>query len=229
MKMLDFLTLQTSSANPAAATVLYTLLLAVALSILIGITYVKTFKGLSYSKNYVQALILSSTVAAVIMQAIGDSLARGLGMIGALAIIRFRTNFKDPRDIIFMFAALASGIACGVYSYSTGILGTLVFCSLAFLLYYSPVGQSNFFDGMLRFSVGHDSSNRHMIDTMLKKHCKLFALIALREISQGTRFDYSYQVKLRKKSAKASLMEELREVENIEGISLLLQETTIEL
>ncbi|MFP4164291.1 MAG: DUF4956 domain-containing protein [Chitinispirillaceae bacterium] len=227
--MLDFLTLQTSSSNPAAVTVLYTLLLSVALSIMIGITYVKTFKGLSYSRNFVQALILSSVIAAVIMQAIGDSLARGLGMIGALAIIRFRTNFKDPRDIIFMFASLASGIACGVYSYSTGVLGTLIFCSLAFLLYYSPIGQSSFYDGMLRFNVAHSSTNRHLIDALLKKHCKLFSLITLREINQGAKYDYSYHVKLRKPANRAKLIEELRDVEHIEGISLLLQESTVEL
>ncbi|QII11580.1 hypothetical protein KsCSTR_22010 [Candidatus Kuenenia stuttgartiensis] len=47
------------------------------LSTLIAITYEKTFRGLSYSRNFVQVLILSSVVAATVMQAIGDSLARG--------------------------------------------------------------------------------------------------------------------------------------------------------
>ena len=112
--MLDALTLQNSSANTSFITVLYTLLISFLLSTLIALVYEKTFRGLSYSRNFVQALILSSIVAATVMQAIGDSLASGLGMMGALAIIRFRTSFKDPRDIIFMFAALASGIATGV-------------------------------------------------------------------------------------------------------------------
>jgi len=227
--MLDFLTLQTASANPTGVTVLYTLLLSVVLSILIGITYVKTFRGLSYSKNFVQALILSSVVAAIIMQAIGDSLARGLGMIGALAIIRFRTNFKDPRDIIFMFAALSAGISSGVYSYSVGVMGTLAFCALSFLLYYSPIGQSHFFDGMLRFNVAQNSPNKHLIETMLREHCRVFALITLREIGQGARHDYAYHVKLKKPQTRANLIEDLRKVQDIEGISLLLQETTIDL
>ena len=130
--MLDFLTLQTTSAHPTIVTIIYTALLAFVLSTLIAITYEKTYRGLSYSRNFVQALILSSIVAATVMQAIGDSLARGLGIIGALAIIRFRTVFKDPRDIIFMFASLAAGISCGVFGFTVGVIGTLAFCSAAF-------------------------------------------------------------------------------------------------
>ena len=227
--MLDFLTLQTASANPTPVTVLYTLLLSVVLSITIAITYVKTFRGLSYSKNFVQAIILSSVIAAVIMQAIGDSLARGLGMIGALAIIRFRTNFKDSRDIIFMFAALSAGISSGVYSYSVGVFGIMIFCAVAFALYYSPIGQSNFFDGMLRFNIASNCKNRGKLEDLLKEHCKVFALITLRDMTQGTRHDYAYHIKLKDNNNKADLIEDLRKIDTIQGINLLLQESTVEL
>ena len=79
--MLDFLALQTASEHPTVITIAYTMLLSFMLSTLIAIVYEKTFRGLSYSRNYVQALVLSSLVAATVMQAIGDSLARGLGIL----------------------------------------------------------------------------------------------------------------------------------------------------
>ena len=112
--MLDLLAVQSSTANATIITLAYTLLLAFVLSSIIGWTYERTFLGLSYSRNYVQALVLSSVVAATVMQAIGDNVGRGLGMLGALSIVRFRTSFKDPRDIMFIFAALGAGIGCGV-------------------------------------------------------------------------------------------------------------------
>lgn len=143
--MLDILALQTASSHPTVITIAYTMLLSFMLSTLIAIVYEKTFRGLSYSRNYVQALVLSSLVAATVMQAIGDSLARGLGMLGALAIIRFRTNLKDPRDIIFMFAALAAGIACGVKGYSIAVVGTLSFCTVAGILYFLPFWAGKLF------------------------------------------------------------------------------------
>lgn len=57
---------------------------------------------------------------------------KGPGMLGALAIVRFRTNFRDPRDIIFMFASLAAGISVGVKGYTIatgGVIGFLCYCS----------------------------------------------------------------------------------------------------
>ncbi len=227
--MLDLLTLQTTSTNATLITTLYTVLLAFVLSSLIAITYEKTYRGLSYSRNYVQALILSSIVAAMVMQAIGDSLARGLGMIGALAIIRFRTVFKDPRDIIFMFAALASGISCGVFGFSVGVIGTIIFCLAAFILYYSPFGQTRAFDGMLRFNIANDTSGKIDLETTLKEHCKTFALISLRDLAQGGRLEYAYHIKLKKNKQKDALVKELQNVESIKGINVLLQETTVEL
>ena len=76
--MLDLLAVQSSTAHPTVITMVYTLLLAFVLSSLIGYTYEKTFLGLSYSRNFVQALVLSSVVAATVMQAIGDN----VGQIG---------------------------------------------------------------------------------------------------------------------------------------------------
>lgn len=227
--MLDILALQTTSSNPTLITVIYTVLLSFLLSTLIAVTYEKTFRGLSYSRNFVQSLVMSSIVAATIMQAIGDSLASGLGMIGALAIIRFRTNFKDPRDIIFMFAGLASGIGCGVGGYNIAIVGTMGFCLAAMILFQSPFGQSGRFDGMLRFNMANEPEDKVLLGEILNKYCKPFALITLRDAAQGKRLDYAYHVKMRKNRFKDDFIGELHQIRTINGVSLLLQETTVEL
>jgi len=181
------------------------------------------------TQEILQALILSSIVAATVMQAIGDSLASGLGMMGALAIIRFRTSFKDPRDIIFMFAALACGIATGVGGYDIAVVGTVGFCVAAFILYHSPFGQTSYYDGMLRFNMGNDPKSKGKLDKILQNNCKIFALITLRDIAQGKRLDYAYHIKMKYKKGKEELLEDLNGIQHIKGVSLLLQETTVEL
>jgi uncharacterized membrane protein YhiD involved in acid resistance len=228
--MVDFLTLQTSSPDPTLLTAVYTVLVSFLLSTLVGITYIKTFRGLSYSRNYVQSLILGSIVSATVMQAIGDSLARGLGMIGALAIIRFRTNFKDPKDILFVFSSLAAGIACGVGAYIIAVVGTGGFVFTAFVLHFTPLGQTSYFDGMLRFNIDNSDENRGALEDILKAYCKNFALITLRDMKQGERLDYAYHIKLRKNKNSADLLKALPEkIPSVKGVSLMLQETTVEL
>lgn len=227
--MFDALTVQTTAGSATFVTILYTVLLSFALSTGIAIVYEKTFQGLSYSRSFVQSLVLASIVAATVMQAIGDSLARGLGMLGALAIIRFRTNLKDPRDIIFMFASLAAGIACGVSGYSIAVAGTLGFCFVAFVLYWSPFGQSSYFDGMLRFNIENIPESRKRLEQVLSEHCKIFALITLRDMAQGQRLDYAYHVKLRGNKRGPDFIQDLQAIESMKGVSLMLQESTVEL
>lgn len=226
--MLDFLTLQTTSANPTFISIIYTVLLCFLLSTLIAITYEKTFRGLSYSRNFVQSMILGSMAAGMVMQAIGDNLARGLGMLGALAIIRFRTGFKDPRDIVFMFAAMATGISCGVFGYGIAVIGTLGFCLAAVVLYFSPLGEHRYYDGMLRFNMESGSPGRAALEGVLAKCCRTFALITLRETSQGARLEYAYHVKLRKGATRDALVDGVRTLPSAKDVSLMLQETTVE-
>jgi len=100
-------------------TALLSCLAAFALAMVIAKVYERTCSGLSSSRSLTHAMALGSVVTAVLMLAIGDNLARGIGIVGSLAIIRFRTNLRDPRELVFVFAALGTGVAAGVQSYVT--------------------------------------------------------------------------------------------------------------
>ena len=123
---------------PTLVNVLYSLIWSFVLSSIIAITHKFTFTGPQYPRNFFQAIALGSIVAAMVMMAIGDSLARGLGAFGALAIIRFRTRIQDARNIIFIFAALSVGLSIGVFGYTISFVGTMIFCTGALILHYSP-------------------------------------------------------------------------------------------
>ena len=78
---------------------MFTILMTVLLSSLLVFTYDKSTPLLGRAQNFIQSLMLMSVITATIMQSIGDSLALSFGIFGALAIIRFRSNISDPRDI----------------------------------------------------------------------------------------------------------------------------------
>ncbi len=227
--MLDYITIQTTSQNASLIVTVYSILLTFLLSTVVAVTYEKTFRGLSYSRNYVQSLVLSSIVTCIIMLAIGDSIGRGLGMIGALAIIRFRTNFKDPKDIIFLFSSIAIGISCGVYAYNIAVVGSLLFCVVAVVLYYSPIGSVERDDGMLKFNIPNERVTKESVNMVIAKFCKKSTLVNLKESTQGTRFSYSYHVKLKKGVSRTSFVDELTQIESIKTVSILLQQSTVEL
>src|SRR5689334_1625499 len=87
------------------------MLLAFGLSMAIAWVYTLTYEGIGYLRSFVQTLAMGGIVSALVMLAIGDDVARGLGMVGALTLIRFRATLKDTRDLTFVFASLAVGVA----------------------------------------------------------------------------------------------------------------------
>lgn len=155
--MLDISSLQYNAENPNLLTVLYTVCCALGLGIIIAFTYVNTTHAVTRHNHFVQALVLVTIVAATIIQAIGDSVARGLGMLGALSIIRFRTTVRDPRNIVFIFGAIAAGIACGVFGFLIAFVGTIALCGTAFLLKWSSPKQTLQLQGTLDITVGEQS------------------------------------------------------------------------
>jgi len=82
---------------------LLSLLLAFVLGQVLAWVYYATHSGLSYSRSFVQALIIITVVVAMVMGVIGTSIVVAVGLMGALAIIRFRNIIKDTRDIAFIF------------------------------------------------------------------------------------------------------------------------------
>lgn len=169
--------------NPEAPTFLVMLITALSaffLSSIIAVTYEFTTKSIYRKAHFLQSLALIGIAAATILQAIGESVAIGLGIIGALSIIRFRTSLNDPRNITFMFASLGAGIACGVMGFGIAITGTLVFCLGAFILRFSPLSNANELIGVLKLRVIKDEKLQKVIEQKLNKLCRNFELDRLR-------------------------------------------------
>lgn len=227
--MFEQLTAQSATENASLATLVYVMLMSFVLSTTLAFVYQKTFRGLSYSRNFVQSVILISLIAAMVIQSVGDSLARGIGIMAAMAIIRFRTNFKDPRDTLFLFAGLATGISCGAYAFGVALVGTLGFSTAALLLHYSPLGPNAYFDGMLRFNMLAEGADREAMEQVMHRHCKAFSLITLREMAQTQRIDYAYHTKLRRGATYDALLTELSRLSSVQGVNVMMQEATVDL
>lgn len=205
------------------------LLLAFLLATVIGWVYVRTHQGLSYSRAYVQALVLGGVIAATLMLAIGNNVARGIGIVGTLAIIRFRSTMKDPRDMMFVFAALAVGISTGVRAFSVALIGTAVFSAAAFALRWTGFGARQLFDGQVRLQLPATPEADALLKGVLKRHCRTWVLVALREVGQGMTFEHAYYVRLIDPDRQSDLMRELEALPDARGVALFLQQASVEL
>ena len=224
--MLDISSLQYNSENPTMTAIIFTALCALILGIMIAFTYEKTSRTVHRPNHFLQAMVLVTVVAATIIQAIGDSVARGLGMLGALSIIRFRTTVRDSRNIVFMFSAIATGIACGVLGFVIAIVGTLIFCATAFLLRFSSFSQKESLVGTLRLEVPKNYEDFSPLEKKLKMFCKRYVIKSYKVFTGEKKANlllYEYELKLKNRDEGGKLMDALNELPEINVLGLNFQ------
>jgi uncharacterized membrane protein YhiD involved in acid resistance len=115
-------------------------------------------------------------IATMVLQAIGDNVASGLGMLGALSVVQFRNNLANPRDIIFMFASLGMGISCGLYGFHIAAIGTVLFCSLAFILRFTPYHFGHHIVWHLTIKANEPISHSSDFERVMNQFCQLWSL-----------------------------------------------------
>ncbi len=125
----------TATAPVEVTSLVISLLLAFCLVFILAKLYIYTHQGYSYSKSFVHTIVFVGITIDLIMIIIGSNIARAFALVGAMSIVRFRNPVKDSRDLIFLFMAMAVGMATGTQFYFFAIFFT-GFASLIMLLFH---------------------------------------------------------------------------------------------
>jgi hypothetical protein len=209
---------------PSLATLAFHLLLAFVLATPLAWIYARTHHGTSYSRSFVQSLVILPLIVTVVMLAIGDSLARAFGLFGALALIRFRTPIKDTRDTIFLFLSVAIGITVGVQNTQLAVVGTGFTLLVAVYLAAIGFGGRLDHDGMLQFSLPPGPDNDSRLQQLLRHYCDRIALVSVRESRHPGAMDFAYRLRLVDGTAQQALVADVRALPGAQDVSLFVQD-----
>ena len=189
--------------------VLTNLGVAVVCGVIIALVYRFIYKGPSYSATYVNSLVLLSMITALVIMVIGNNLARAFGLVGAMSIIRFRTAVRDVQDIVFIFFALAVGMASGVGLHAIAVAGTLAICLVVIILVTFNFGTPGRTEYVLQMVYNPTESTDNLISAILKKYCKRMRLVNLKNQGENGKLDALYQFTFRRKYKSTDLVKEL--------------------
>lgn len=219
MHPVDWLRFGTGATTPPV-TVVLDLLLSYVLAQLVAWLYIWTHKGLSYSRNLTHSIVLLSMVVTAVMLVVGDSVARAFGLVGALAIIRFRAVLRDARDTVFIFLSLSIGIAVGAHHYGIAIAAALIIGLVAVQLDLTRFGQRNTDTGVLRIRTRGEVE---VIEALLTNWCRTHTLMSLKEASGGES-EYSFDIRLFHPADREDLVAAVRGIEGTSTVTVALEE-----
>lgn len=181
--------------------------------ILAGMTallYIFTHRKVGYRPSFAATLILLSPVASLLMLIIGNSMARALSIGGGIALIRFRTNFENPKDLTYIFMSFAVGIACGTGLIGLAVAADIVFVILLLILPLISGADANSNVMRLRITIPEDMNYCGVFDGTLDEYCKSHILESIKTTDFGTLVELRYTVNLRDMSRQKEFMDELR-------------------
>lgn len=205
--------------TPASVIVL-DLLLSYVLAQFVAWLYIWTHRGLSYSRNLTHSIVIIAMVVTSVMLVVGDSIARAFGLVGALAIIRFRTVLRDTRDTVFIFLALTIGIAIGAHHYAVAIGSALIIGLVAVQLSLTGFGQRHTDTGVVRV---RSTSQVEQLEALLEEWCRTQQLLSLKETTGGES-EFSFEVRLYHPSDREDLVAALRAINGTSSVSVALEE-----
>ncbi len=189
-------------------TVLTNLAVSLACGIIIALVYRFIYKGPSYSATYVNSLVLLALITTLVIMVIGNNLARAFGLVGAMSIIRFRTAVRDVQDIVYIFFALAVGMASGVGLHAIAIAGTLVICLVSVVLVTFNFGAPGKAEYVLQLIYKPSKEIEDRISETMRKYCRGIRLSNLKSQGDDGNVEAFYQFSLKRKYRSTELVEE---------------------
>src|SRR3954469_12602174 len=205
------------------------LLLAFACGHIVAWVYMMTHSGLSYSRSFVNALIIMPTIVALVMMVLQNNLITAFGMMAVFAIVRFRNILRDTLDTTYVLTVLVIGMASGTQKFTSAIIGCVLVSLGMIYLWYTSFGSRHRYDIIVNLHWARSVKELLELRRVLDRHSWKAHLASQRshEGYEGT--DLSYRLLLRDAGRVEDLLTELRQVTGVSRVTSMMAEDESEL
>jgi hypothetical protein len=220
--VLDWLTQTLENGNQVAVTdVARGLGISFVLGVVVAGVYIATQrKQRSEVATLATTLVLLTILITMVTQVIGDNVARAFSLVGALAIVRFRTIVEDTRDTAFVMFAVIVGMGVGAGYTLVPLIGIPVVAAAA-LLCNALGGRASTaleFTLTIRLGIGRDPAG--LVREIFDKHLVHAQLRGTATARQGAALELTYRVRLREGADGVALVSELNQIEGMQSVEL---------
>ncbi|NRT77810.1 DUF4956 domain-containing protein [Clostridium beijerinckii] len=218
--MLDMLISSTTSGELNFLNTLTIITSSIILGIIISLAYMKTNKR--NNTNFTTTLIMLPVIIAIIILLVGNNVATAFSLAGAFSIIRFRSAPGDPKDIAFVFFALAVGLTCGMGYIGYAVMFTIILCVLMIMLDSIKFGVPKTKNMLLKITVPEDLNYEDTFNELLNDYTNSWSLERVRTRDFGALFELNYTINLKEEVNQKNFIDDLRCRNGNLNISLIL-------
>jgi hypothetical protein len=205
------------------------LLIAFLCGHVIAWVYMACHSGLSYSRSFVNSLVVLCIIVALVMAVMFNNLLMVFGMMAVFAVVRFRNILRDTLDTTYILASITTGMAAGTRKFSTAIVGCAVFALIMLYLHWTAFGSRHRYDLVLNLHWGRPLHELPRLMALLERHSRKNQLASQRANAASEGADLSFRILLRDSKRVEDLMTELKSVAGVSRVTSLKAEDESEM
>ncbi len=205
------------------------LLIAFGSGQVIAWVYMFTHSGLSYSRSFVNALIVMPTIVSLVMMVLSNNLVTAFGMMAVFAIVRFRNILRDTLDTTYILTVLVIGMATGTQKFASAIMGCALVSVAMIYLWYTSFGSRHRYDIIVNLHWARSMKELVDLRRILDRHSWKSHLASQRSHEGYEGADLSYRLLLRDSNRVEDLLNELRQITGVSRVTSMLAEDESEL
>lgn len=178
------------------------------------------------SRGLMATLVLLTVLICMLTLVIGNNVARAFSLVGALAIVRFRTVVEDTRDTAFVIFAVSVGMAVGAGFLKIPLLTIPIAGAAAFMLRprrasrpggTPATGPAEF---VLTVRTGPGTPTAAALKALIDRHAPWSSLEGAGTARQGASLEWVYGVRLRREEDAPELVGALHRCEGVQGVDM---------
>ncbi len=193
---------------------------ALILGFLISLIYIITHRKEGYSQSYVLTMIMLPTIVALILLLINTT-AGALSLAGAFTLVRFRSVAGDPKDIAYIFFAMATGVACGIGYIGFAVVFFIILGVVMFVLSEINFGGSKSRHMTLKITIPENLDYQGVFEPVLNRYTNFYKLRRVKTTNFGTLFELIYAVDVSNDIDQKKFVDELRALNGNMTINLV--------
>ncbi|MBR1433211.1 DUF4956 domain-containing protein [Ruminococcus sp.] len=193
---------------------------ALVIGFLISLIYIVTHRKEGYSQSYVLTMIMLPTIVSLILLLINTT-AGALSLAGAFTLVRFRSVAGDPKDIAYIFFAMAAGVACGIGYIGFAIVFFIILGAVMFALSETDFGGCKKRHMTLKIAIPENLDYQGVFEPVLSRYTTFHKLRRVKTTNFGTLFELIYSVDVLDNVDQKKFVDELRALNGNMTINLV--------
>ena len=210
----------TTSANVNMGTFLACLIASLVLGFGVSLIYMLTHKKEGYTQSYALTLIMLPPIVCVLLMLI--NFIGGIAIAGIFGLTRYRSVAADPKDIGYVFMAMAVGVVVGMGYIAYAVIFVVLMAIVLFILNMVNFAAPKTSDMTLKISVPENLNYDGLFDSVLNKYCASWRLRRVKTTNFGSMFDCIYSIQLPTNVEQKKMIDELRTLNGNMTITLTL-------